>query len=101
MWVAAWGGRGRPSATVAVVAGLGLLLVEPLVRWLRNRTLPPNTMGAFGAGSLQVVMVLLASRWAARYASVTTATVLAVAVLVLGAVGLVALRGGISRRIRR
>ena len=101
MWVAAWGGRGRPSATVAVVVGLGLLLVEPLVRWLRNRTLPPNTMGAFGAGSLQVVMVLLASRWAARYASVTTATVLAVAVLVLGAVGLVALRGGISRRLRR
>lgn len=65
-WVIAFGGRGRESAVIGAVACLGLLAVEPLVRWLRNQTLldrfPTKWSWVPVVAGMQLVIVLLAAR---------------------------------------
>ena len=65
-WVIAFGGRGRESAVVGATACLALLVVEPLVRCWRNRTLldriPHRWSWVPAAAGLQLVFVLLAAR---------------------------------------
>jgi hypothetical protein len=94
VWVAAWGGRGRPASIVAVTACLGILLIEPIVgrtKWARGRRLPSGIAGALSVGATHVAVVLIASRWAARQTSVAMAALVGAIALLVGAAALILL----------
>lgn len=89
-WVIAVDGRGRESAVIGAVACLGLMVVEPLIRWWRKRTLldriPPTWWGSLVVGTMQLVVVLLAARVAGLRDAPLSAAVVAVLVLSASAV---------------
>lgn len=94
VWVAAWGGRGRPASIVAVTACLGILLIEPIIgrtKWARGRHLPSGAAGALSVGATHLVVVLIASRWAAGQTSVAVAALVGALALLMGAAVLVLL----------
>jgi hypothetical protein len=96
MWAAAFDARGRPAALIGAVGCLGLLVAEPIGRFIiRNRALSQVSRrvnyeqlilaGLFGG--LQVVFTLYAARVAGREHKPLVAVALLVPALVL-AVGL-------------
>jgi hypothetical protein len=107
LWTVASGGIGRPASIVGGIACLGLLMVEPLVRVLGNRTtilerLPRRRTAIAAAVGLHLAIVLVASRLAGVRSGVVAATVIGVGALGAGAVVLV--RGSavaVSRDPRR
>jgi len=96
-WVIAFGGRGRESAVIGAAAGLAFLVIEPLVRWWRGRTLLDRVPGGLwwvpAAGAFQLVVVLLSARVAGlsetprQAALVATLTLSAVAATLVAADG--------------
>jgi hypothetical protein len=74
-WVIAQGGGGRPPSIIGSVACLGLLLLEPLIIWLRPTAVKlttwfsHNALGAVLASLPQVFIMVLCSRVAARFSS--------------------------------
>ncbi len=94
VWVAAWGGRGRPASIVAVTACLGILLIEPIIgrtKWAQGRRLPSGVAGVLSVGAIHVTVVLVASRWAARQTSVAMAALVGALALLVGAAVLILL----------
>ncbi len=89
-WVIAVGGRGRESAVIGATACLALLVVEPLARWWRQRTLldriPKRWWGAPVVGGAHLVVVLLVARVAGLRATASSAAVVAGLVLVTATV---------------
>ncbi|NND04371.1 MAG: hypothetical protein HKN91_16465 [Acidimicrobiia bacterium] len=91
-WVIAVGGQGRESAVIGAMAALGLLAVEPLVRWWGASTIFDVTsprwrrFPVIALGHLAVV--LLMARGAGLAASPMRAAGIAVAIAAAAAVGL-------------
>lgn len=84
-YVAAWGGRGREGAVVGALAGLGVLIAEPIARRVRGTTLLdhlPRRWWAVPAGAiLQGAVVFGTSRLAGLRGSAVVAGALSLAVL--------------------
>jgi hypothetical protein len=86
-WVAASGGQLRTAAVIGAIGALGLLLVEPIARWLAGdapvsagrRTADTHTLLAFAA--FQVIVVALAARLAGTQSTALWAGFVAVASL--------------------
>ena len=94
VWVAAWGGRGRPASIVAVTACLGVLLIEPIIgrtKWARGRHLPSGVAGVLSVGATHAGVVLIASQWAARQTSVAMAALVGALALLVGTAALILL----------
>ncbi len=99
-WVIAVDGRGRESAVIGAMACLGLLAVEPMVRWWRRQTLLDAIPIAWWrppvVAVIQVGLVLIAARVAGLMTDPQPAALIA-AVTLLGA-GVVLAMGGAERR---
>ncbi len=84
-WVATWGGRGREGAMVGAVAGLGVLVAEPVARAMRGTTLLdrlPRRWWAVPACSIfHGLVVFGTSRLAGLRESAIAAGAISVAVL--------------------
>ncbi len=94
VWVAVWGGRGRPASIVAVTACLGILLIEPIIgrtKWARGRYFPSGFAGVLSVGATHVSVVLIASRWAAGQTSVAMAALVGAIALLVGTAVLILL----------
>jgi len=92
VWVAAWGGRGRPASIVAVTACLGILVIEPIIgrtKWAHGRHLPSGVAGVLSVGATHVGVVLIASRWAAGQTSVAVAALVGALALLMGTAALI------------
>ena len=67
-WVIAWGGRGREGSIIGAAACLGLLVAEPIARYVARRSatlldrLPAGAGGAVLAGLAQVIVVAVTAR---------------------------------------
>jgi len=98
LWVTASGGEGRPASIVGSAAGLGLLLLEPIVVAIRpsavriSRRIRRDWRGAVIASIPQIIVVLICSRIAARFTDVFRA--LAIVSLAFGVVIVIGLRMG-------
>jgi hypothetical protein len=86
VWVAAYGGVGRPGSVVGGVACLGLVLLIPLVRW--SRATPARTALLVVT---QCALVVFESRVAGFEHSAWSALALSIPAFVLAAAVLVAL----------
>ena len=105
LWVTAAGGGGRPASIVGASAGLGLLLLEPIVvavnplaakvtTWMTG-----SSAGAVVASIPQFVVVVICSRVAARFTQESLALLLViVAYGATVAVGWVAVSRGLDSR---
>ena len=88
-WVIAWGGRGRETAIIGAVACLGLLVAEPIARYVARRSatlldrVPAGAGGAVLAGLAQVVVVAVTARVAGLQDDPIVAGVIALAALLL------------------
>lgn len=77
----ATGGIARPASVIGAIAGLGFLVVEPVAVRIRPvlRSLPvvlkPSPKVAILASGLQVAVVFVTSRVAARFTDATKATI--------------------------
>jgi hypothetical protein len=87
LWAVAEGGRGRPGSIVGGVACLGLLVLEPVVRRVGRRSLPPTALVVVHAG-----VVLVASRGAGLRTDAGAAALIGGAVLI-GSAALLLLAG--------
>jgi len=89
-WVIANGGRVRESAVIGATACLGLLMVDPMVRWWRGGTLldgiPIAPWGVPVVWGLHTVVVLLAARLVGL-GSTLSRSVLMASLLILGTAG--------------
>lgn len=106
-WVIAWGGRGRETAVIGAVASLGLLLSEPVARWLSRRSvtlldrLPDNAGGPVLAGLIDLPVVVVASRVAGLRSEVVIGGVVAIGSLAVAAGWLAAFPPPPSRHRRK
>lgn len=93
-WVATVGGHGRPGSIVGALAGLGLLLVEPVVRpWWRGRAAsPPRPVHSVGLIALQAGVVTVTSRIAGLETAAGTAAAISGLVLLAAGCTLAVLR---------
>jgi hypothetical protein len=101
-WVTAWGGRGRETAIIGAVAGLGVLIAEPLARWVNGRvplaSFPRGPLGAVLAAVVQVIVVVLTARLAGLQSDLLLAAAIGVAVLLAAAMALALVPGPHGRR---
>ncbi len=86
-------GNSRPGAAVGVLGALGLMLAEPVGRWLGRRT--PSALqelaagglgGVFLLGSVHAVLVLGITRFAGLRRELLTAAIFAIPFLLVGAI---------------
>lgn len=93
-WVIGQGGIGRPASIIGASACLGLLVVDPVARWLRaDRStnldqMPDNWAGFLIVSVIQLLVVLAVSRTAGLVHSAALAAVMAAGLLMAVLAGL-------------
>jgi hypothetical protein len=92
VWVIAVGGRGRESAVVGAVACIGVLAIEPLVRWFNGRTIldaiPATWWRPFAAVAFQLLVAVPAARIAGLRDTAVEAAIVTIVIVAATMIGL-------------
>lgn len=84
VWVAAWGGRGRPASTIGAVAAVGMLVAGPVGTWLGRRPMGETTNGSrVWLVALHLLTVAVTTRMAGLLTDPIAAAVIAASALVV------------------